>query len=114
MNSAMNAELEKLRKNGKDWEKMATDVPGLFVIRAPGPKSNPTEGKLMVEINPVDESGNPKKFKGLMISDRQSFAEMLEIMNNDKVYKVLSMVEETNPAPAAKAGGKQLTKLKLD
>jgi hypothetical protein len=106
----MKDQLEKFLKTGTAWEKMATDVPGIFIVKAPGPKANPDAGRLMLEVNPVDESGKPRKFKGLMLNDRESFTQFLETMQDDRAYKILTAMEQVNPPKAQKT----MKKLKLD
>jgi hypothetical protein len=110
----MKEQLIRFLKTGAAWEKMETDVPGVFVVKTAGPKANPEAGKLMIEINPVDESGKPKKFKGLMLSDKESFTAFLETMQDDRIHKILSALEEITPAASARSAGKQMAKLKMD
>jgi hypothetical protein len=53
--------LTQFLKEGKDWERKATSIPGIFLLRLPGLKS--TAPSLAIEINPVDSSGSllPRK-----------------------------------------------------
>ena len=102
----MKSELQNFLKDGKPWEKMATDIDGVFIVKVPGPKSNPEGGaRLMIEVNPVDETGKPKKRKGLFISDNDTLIQYIEALNDDRINKVLLTIEEINPP-------KQETKLK--
>jgi len=61
----MSEKLSDFLENGKDWGKLKTTVPGVFVLKLPPYKSSPE--RLAVEINPVDASGNPTKRRGLII-----------------------------------------------
>jgi hypothetical protein len=54
----------KLEK-GKDWERKATSVQGIFLLKPPPYRSSPSQ--LVVEINPIDASGNPTKKRGLIL-----------------------------------------------
>jgi len=56
--------LEFLR-DGKDWERRATTVSGIFILRLPGDGRRPAS--LAVELNPVDELGKPTKKRGLVL-----------------------------------------------
>jgi hypothetical protein len=47
---------------GKDWEKKATSIPGIFLLRLPRFKS--AAPSLAIEINPISESGSPTKRSG--------------------------------------------------
>ena len=108
----MQEQLKQFLKNGGAWEKMETDVPGVFVVRAPGPKAQPEAGKLMLEINPVDENGKPRKFKGLMLNDKESFTQFLETMQDDRIYKILTALEQITPVSVRP--GKQMAKLSIE
>ena len=46
--------LAQFLKDPRDWEKEATSIPGLFLLKLPGLSSN---HHLSLEINPIDSSG---------------------------------------------------------
>jgi len=93
--------LEEFLKTGKDWEKVKTSVPGVFVIKLPGSKNK--EPSLCVEINPVDASGSPTKRRGLIIRSVDELLEFKDLINNEKVETLLDMLEDVNPVtPEAK------------
>jgi hypothetical protein len=106
----MKEQLIKHLKEGAPWEEMETPIPGVFIVKAPGPKSDPKAGKLMLKINPVDESGKPKKKKGLFLSDRETYIQFFEILSDDRINKILVTLEEVNP----KSTKKSVKKLKMD
>ena len=106
----MKDQLTKHLKDGAPWEEMETPIPGVFIVKAPGPKSNPKAGKLMMKINPVDASGKPKKKKGLFLSDRETYIQFYEILSDDRINKILVTLEEVNP----KTVKKSVKKLKMD
>ncbi|MFP3222594.1 MAG: hypothetical protein RXP28_03815 [Nitrososphaeria archaeon] len=87
--------LEEFLKNGKDWSRLKTSVPGIFVLKMPAYKSSPS--RLAVEINPVDENGNPKKKRGLVIRDQEELNEFLELIQNDKLKKLMAELDQINP-----------------
>jgi hypothetical protein len=45
-------------KTGKDWVKLKTSVPGVFILKLPLYRRSPN--RLAVELNPVNEEGKPK------------------------------------------------------
>lgn len=93
--------LEELLKTGKDWAKVKTSVPGVFVLKMPGSKNR--EPSLSVEINPVDASGSPTKRRGLIIRSVDELLEFKDIVGNEKVETLLEMLEDVNPtAPESK------------
>ena len=87
--------LSEFLETGKDWGKLKTTVPGVFVMKMPGNKSRPAS--LSVEINPVDAGGSPTKRRGLIIRSLDEYEEFKAILENEKVENLLEMLEEVNP-----------------
>jgi len=87
--------LAEFLEKGKDWEKVKTTVPGVFVLRMPGNKSR--DPSLSVELNPVDASGSPTKRRGLIVKDLMELEEFKDLINNSKVEDLLEMLEDVNP-----------------
>ena len=87
--------LEKFLQTGNDWEKLRTSVPGVFVQKLPPYRSAPS--RLAIEINPVDASGNPTKRRGLLIRYAEEYEAFKEILNDEKLPKLLDMLAEVNP-----------------
>ena len=83
-------------ETGKDWAKVKTSVPGVFVMKMPGSKNR--EPSLSVEVNPVDASGSPTKRRGLIIRSVDELLEFKDILGNEKVETLLEMLEDVNPA----------------
>lgn len=92
--------LDEFLKTGKDWSRLATSVPGIYIQKLPSSKSSPS--KLVVEINPVNEVGAPTKRRGMIIRYEDEYLSLKEIINNDKLPKLLKMLEEVNPGGGTK------------
>jgi hypothetical protein len=88
--------LKEFLESGKDWSKLKTTVPSVFVLKMPGSKNR--KPSLSVEINPVDASGSPTKRRGLIIRSVDEFLEFKDIMENDKLETLLEMLEDINPS----------------
>lgn len=101
--------LEEHLEKGSDWGKIETDIPGVFVVKIPATKTRPA--KIMVEVNPVDEMGKPKKRKGLFVSDFEMYVQFLEALNDDKVGKLIKVVDSVNPEAAS---GTTTKKIKIE
>ena len=101
--------LEEFLQSGKDWAKVKTSVPGVFVLKMPGSKNR--EPSLSVEINPVDSSGSPTKRRGLIIRSVDEFLEFKDILGNDKVETLLKMLEDINPAAPDSKQSKEVIEL---
>ena len=82
-------------KAGKDWSRLNTTVPGVFVLKLPAFRSLPA--RLAVELNPVDEAGNPAKRRGLVLRSTTELEEFKELFQGEKLSKLLSMVDSVNP-----------------
>jgi len=96
--------LAEFLKNGEDWGKVKTSIPGVFIQKMPASKN--AQARLAVEINPVDASGTPTKRRGLIIRDIAEFEEFKEIMGNSKIENLFDMLEEVNPLSAKKGKGR--------
>ena len=95
MLSLVDEKLIDFLKNGKDWARLRTSVPGIFVLKLPAYKGSPS--RLAVEINPVDESGSPKKKRGLVIRGNDELKEFMELIQNDKLKKLVLDIDQINP-----------------
>ena len=82
-------------KNGEDWEKMATPVEGVFVVKIPATKTRPA--LLQLEINPLTEDGRPMKKKGLFVGSKEMLVKFSESLSDDKVYQLIGELEKINP-----------------
>ena len=75
-------------KRGKDWSRLRTTLPGVFVLKMPPYRGSPT--RLAVELNPVDQNGNPKKRRGLVLRSSGELEDFKEIFQYEKISKLLS------------------------
>ncbi|HMF34632.1 MAG TPA: hypothetical protein VKK79_24635 [Candidatus Lokiarchaeia archaeon] len=105
----MMAQLAEHLQNGADWEKLATPIPGVFVVKIPATKSR--GARLMIEVNPVDESGNPRKRKGLFLTDEKMRRDFVVALENEDVSQLIRVVDSVNPSQA-EAGKKKVLKMK--
>jgi len=91
----LSEKLTEFLKTGKDWSRLATTVPGVFVLKLPAYRSSPS--RLAVELNPVDETGKPKKRRGLVLRSTAELEEFRELLMNEKLTKLMSMLDSVNP-----------------
>ncbi len=96
----MEDSLKKFLEEGADWGKLKTNVPSVFIVRSPPTK---TKGaRLFVEVNPVDEKGNPRKKKGLFVTDMNMLNQFAEALLDEKVQNLVKMIEKINPKESGK------------
>ena len=105
MNSLSAGKLEEFLSKGKDWSRLKTSLPGVFVLKLPQYRSSPP--RLAVELNPVDENGKPTKRRGLILRSSRELEEF------KKLSKLLSMLDSVNPKVGAKRRGKEEPVLEL-
>ena len=99
--------LREFLDTAKDWEKMETDIDGVFVVKIPATKSR--EGKLMVEVNPLNKAtGTPKKRKGLFIADFEMYLQFQEALMEDEVPALIKTIEGINPEGSGPTKAKKL------
>ena len=86
-------------KTGKDWSRLKTSVPGVFVLKLPPYLGSPA--RLAVELNPIDNTGNPKKRRGQLLRSISELEEFKELFLNEKISKLISLVDSINPKKEA-------------
>ncbi len=82
-------------KTGKDWSRMKTNVPSVFVVKLPPYRGSPT--RLVVELNPIDETGRPKRRRGLILRSSAELEEFKHLFGEEKLPKLLAMIDSVNP-----------------
>ena len=87
--------LDEFLDKGKDWERLRTSVPGVFVLKLPKYRGSPP--RLAVELNPTDESGRPTKRRGLILRSTNELEEFKELFQPEKLSKLLGMIDSVNP-----------------
>lgn len=99
------AQLKGHLDSGEDWEKMETPIPGVSVVKIPATKTRPA--LLFLEINPLKDDGKPMKRKGLFIGSYDMAIKFRDILDDDKVFQLITEIEKVNPEDS-KAGSKKL------
>ncbi|HNX17586.1 MAG TPA: hypothetical protein PKM50_04555 [Methanoregula sp.] len=98
-------------EEGGDWERKATSLGGVSIIRLPATKNRPAS--LAIDINPLGENGLPIKKKGIMIMNATELAAFRAIFNNDKMDNVIKAIEEVFPERKSTAKSKKADVLQL-
>lgn len=88
-------QLRTFMEEGQDWERKATSVKGVTIIRLPKTKNR--AASLAIDFNPVNEHGVPMKKKGIMIMNAAELAAFRAAFNNEKVDVLLKALEEVLP-----------------
>ena len=106
--SDIQEQLDKHLKSAKDWEKMETPIPGVFVVKVPATKTRPA--LLFLEINPLKENGRPMIRKGLFVKNKEMLIKFTEALTDDKVFKLIQELEAANP-DVSKSGKRKKLKM---
>jgi hypothetical protein len=99
-------QLKSFIEEGHDWERKATNVRGVSIIRLPKTKNRPAS--LAIDFNPLNEHNVPMKKKGIMIMNAGELAAFRAAFNNEKVDTLIKALEDVLPerkiasAPAKK------------
>ena len=80
---------------GQDWERKATSLPGVFVLRLPAFKGR--AASLAIQINPVDSSGSATKKRGIIIRSASELDEISRLLTNPKISQLAKNIAEINP-----------------
>jgi len=92
-------------KEGKDWERKTTNIPGVFLLKMPAFKGRPAS--LAIEINPVDSSGSASKKRGVVVRSEMELEEFNRLLSNSKLAQLAKSIDEVNPEkrPSLKGEG---------
>jgi hypothetical protein len=96
MSVAADQRLSQFLKKGKDWERKATNIAGIFLLRLPGLRSN-IAPSLAIEINPVDSSGSATKKRGVVIRSSFELEQINKLLSNPKLAQLAKSMDEVNP-----------------
>ncbi len=95
-NETVDHRLTDFLKEGKDWERKQTNVPGVFLLRLPAFRSRPA--CIAIEIDMLGRGGGGgNRRRGLIIRSKEEIQQLSKILNNDKVWELASAVETVNP-----------------
>jgi hypothetical protein len=93
--------LSQFLREGKNWERKATSIPGVFLIKLPEYKSRPPY--IAMEINPVDSTGAATKKRGILIKSSSELEQISNILTNAKIVQLATSLNEVNPEKKSRA-----------
>ena len=97
MTSAISEKLSQFLKEGQNWEKKATNIQGVFLLKLPASKQSPSS--IAIEINPTNTiAGSPgTRKKGIIIRDGFELEQFDQLLSNLKVVELAKKIEVVNP-----------------
>ena len=92
----INNKLAQFLREGQNWEKKATNIQGVFLLRLPASKQSPSS--IAIEINPINAStGLGIKKRGIIIRDGSELEQFSQLLSNPKVVELTKKIEAANP-----------------
>ncbi len=95
MGDKLSESLKVFLEKGSDWERKPTSLPGVFLVKMPPYGRLPT--RLVVEINPVDASGNPTRKRGFILRNSGELKGFRDLLADDKLGELLTGIDVVNP-----------------
>lgn len=92
-------------REGKDWERKATNIPGVFLLKLPSFKGR--SASLAIEVNPIGSSGAATKKRGVVVRSTTELEEISKLLSHPKLVELAKWVDEVNPE--RKLGGVSTT-----
>jgi hypothetical protein len=90
-----NERLEEFLRDGADWERKPTSIPGVYLLKLPVYRGRPAT--LAIEINPVDSTGSPSKKRGIVVRSEAEIVEINKLLSNAKLSQLAKSLDQVNP-----------------
>jgi len=90
MDKQLESKIKETLENVKPWQRVPTSLEGVFLIKAP---TRGDQESVMVEINPLDESGRPIKRRGIFIQRKIHLQRFLEVMREPRLEEFLDTLD---------------------
>jgi len=94
---SLEEKLKNFLENGNDWERIKTTINGIFILKIPRSKIKDIPSRIVVELNPSDEFGNPTKKRGIILRNLEELKEFKNLINNEKLEYLLKAIDNINP-----------------
>jgi hypothetical protein len=97
MAANVNVKLAQPLREGQNWEKKATNLQGVFLLKLPPSKQNPSS--IVTEINPTytAASSATTRKKGIIIRSGSELEQYNQLLCNPKVVELSKKIEAINP-----------------
>ena len=82
-------------REAKDWERKATNVPGVFLLKLPPFKGR--SASLAIEVNPIGASGAATKKRGVVVRSTNELQEINKLLSHPKLVELAKRIDDVNP-----------------
>lgn len=90
--------LVQFLEDAKDWEKKATNIPGVFLLKLPSFKRR--SAALAIEVNPLGASGAVTKKRGIVVRSSNELEEINKLLSHPKMVELAKLIDQVNPEKA--------------
>jgi hypothetical protein len=99
MSCDINDKLSQFLREGQTWEKKATKMQGVFLLKLPASKQSPSS--IAIEINPINATSGSApattRKKGIIIRDGLELEQFNKLLSNSKVIELAKRIGAINP-----------------
>src|SRR5919198_250617 len=98
MTAAINEKLAQFLREGQNWEKKPTNIQGVFLLKLPASKQNPSS--IAIEINRTNTTIAGSAFtrkKRIIIRYGPELEQFSQLLSNPKVVELAKKIEAINP-----------------
>ena len=92
MTADLNEKLAQFLREGQNWEKRATNIQGVFLLKLPTFKKSPPS--IGIEISPANAVS---KKRGIIIRSGSELEQINQLLANPKVVELAKKIETVNP-----------------
>ena len=92
---AIEDRLSNFLRDARDWERRATNIPGVFLLKLPSSRTR--QAAIAIEINPVDSAGSATKKRGIVVRSASELDEFNRNLANQKLVKLARNLDQVNP-----------------
>ena len=92
---AIEDRLSNFLRDARDWERRATNIPGVFLLKLPSSRTR--QAAIAIEINPVDSAGTATKKRGIVVRSSSELDEFNRILSNQKLVELARNLDQVNP-----------------
>ena len=95
INMAVEDRLTGFLRDARAWERKATNIPGVFLLKLPSSRSR--QAAIAIEINLVDSAGSATKKRGIVVRSASELDEFNRILSNQKLVELTRNMDQVNP-----------------
>ena len=92
---AIEDRLSNFLRDARDWERRATNIPGVFLLKLPSSRTR--QAAVALEINPVNSAGSATKKRGIVVRSASELDEFNRILSNQKLVELARNLDQVNP-----------------